>query len=1140
MQDITTKRTKVIDIFLIRLTDIYSFQITKISIGISAKKLQKCSGYSVELPGQFYDFFPTWRLKELTNLVLENSKLHHISCEENNYLIFHSEPDGCNINICCSRENVLKNNFLKGMLDNVSKRDYHLTHAGNQYLNFKQLQSRIEHNRNVLQTTRLTTLNMVRKLGCLNTTLELHKRFMLLIKENNIHKLHHIVKVALDNNRSIQYIISKMCDAIDGLYKCTHSQEDKDTAQLVMHYGGPALLTILHRALHLPSTSTIYRMRSKYRDIRTDLNVDFSLVVKENFTMDEIEELPMRGYMLKMDETFINANMRWNSKDNLAYGACYEHGRGMNMEINTMEDITKLKQLCDNGELHVPKSCQVTMISCNARKAKGHVVMVLPTCSKSDSTVQREMIESISQGFVDEHGVPLLNWATDGDGTRRIIFNGLSKHHLNPSSPIYPIISKCYLLDQTAGQHEETTDFDAKHLVKRIKYHITGENFRIGDTSFSQADVRAILEAATIRPSQKSVDQIINHGDKQNVAVATELLLLFVNVCSNEQLITGLGVKFGFCITELQLLSLVFDGVLTQYCYVIDDIGEQIKKISSASHALFTLYKLTDKKILTHQLYHDLQSSFQDKIFTAAKWKVYYPNYPCYFVLMGTDVLERFFGNLRARFMNSSMDALEFINALRSISIANDILTERPELVRKSKHNMKRLALDYSSITSWNAEKMVLKDVDVVACWNVGRVRVEVILLESKYSDFDFKKEVDAKLTMLHPVKEGKDVGVRMDCSFEADEPGITDLCAGSRLLINNVEGVTEQTTQSDSQENVDTNINGDETLADRISEKHDPQLEINGTLVYKATAMKGTFGTNQLSLDRLRRVQGLSKNPSPSETMSEIISELTDVIRPGDPILIQENPVSRIGIIRQIFIQEQRVYKIKTTDLQAADILFVPLTVKDSEDGKFYVFDTKVAGRNLEKCSGKLTFPISPDPVQQGDKVLYVMEKSFLHDVGLSITSKVNESEPQGSIELTKDSIINCKICRKKLKLLSMREHVGRHILNNSLGRDQTVDICGFCGMDCKSTLVKTSTSGTSTFFRIQSACPYIYVTKNHKNRSVRNKCTNTVLRCSFCEAELWKYNMKLHFHMNHSEIALPTQYGICQDEVKSLKSNS
>ena len=88
----------------------------------------------------------------------------------------------------------------------------------------------------------------------------MHKRFLLLIKDNNFHRLHELVKVALENRNFLSYIINKFVDVIDGIYNVNCTQNDKELDFLILQFGGPGLLDIVHRAINLPSVSTAYRM----------------------------------------------------------------------------------------------------------------------------------------------------------------------------------------------------------------------------------------------------------------------------------------------------------------------------------------------------------------------------------------------------------------------------------------------------------------------------------------------------------------------------------------------------------------------------------------------------------------------------------------------------------------------------------------------------------------------------------------------------------------------------------------------------------------------------------------------------------------------------------------------------------------
>ena len=89
------------------------------------------------------------------------------------------------------------------------------------------------------------------------------------------------------------------------------------------------------------------------------------------------------------------------------------------------------------------------------------------------------------------------------------------------------------------------------------------------------------------------------------------------------------------------MMRLIINGMLCLYAFFKDSIEDQLK-VSAAAHMLFALHREYNGKLFPNQLYHDLQSNF---FFCAAKYKIRHPDEPLYSILLGTDILERLFGN---------------------------------------------------------------------------------------------------------------------------------------------------------------------------------------------------------------------------------------------------------------------------------------------------------------------------------------------------------------------------------------------------------------------------------------------------------------------------------------------------------------
>lgn len=592
-----------------------------------------CSGFTIPSVNGIYSSFPFQILKDTPEIIFENGSFHDEKCCSNNYQLFNANP----VNECCSNLNY--STSLNKISQRMANNEIHLSHYPNKFLSFDQLNSRIHNLQGKINAQKLVNVNQLRKNKRLINSMELHQRFLMLINENSIPKLHELVKVALKSKRSMSYIINQVVNAIDGVYNARSSQCDKDLAFLILQFGGPGLLDICHRALNLPSTSTAYQLLKKSKAIISSINTplkDFSV----NIDVD-MNKQPRYGFMLKIDETYVDPRVKWNPSDNCIYGVCYEHGRDTNMEFTSYEKISQIASDVRNNKMHVPKESMVIAIGSNSSvSSKAQLVCALPTCSKKEIDFQANLLNSLSSEFYIRYNTPILNWSTDGDPARRQLFNALMSHDLQPSSSIYEIISKLKLIDTKVGFHEETVNFDAKHMIKRIRtYAIKG--FSMGTTYISKNDVEKLLQTSTTFDSKHSIKELLNPKDKQNVPLATEFVLEFIKAVSDKNTVKSINFRFTSIYEELELLKYVMEGLLSLYCYVYLDVSSQLQMISKSLHVLLIL-KRVFPNFIPNQLYHDIQSTFEDSFYCAAKWKVHCPDLPLYLMLLSNDVLETF------------------------------------------------------------------------------------------------------------------------------------------------------------------------------------------------------------------------------------------------------------------------------------------------------------------------------------------------------------------------------------------------------------------------------------------------------------------------------------------------------------------
>ena len=128
----------------------------------------------------------------------------------------------------------------------------------------------------------------------------------------------------------------------------------------------------------------------------------------------------------------------------------------------------------------------------------------------------------------------------------------------------------------------------------------------------------------------------------------------------------------------------------------------------------------------------------------------------------------------------------------------------------------------------------------------------------------------------------------------------------------------------------------------------------------------------------------------------------------------------------------------------------------------------------------------------------------------------------------------VECKICKKKVDMIKMRQHIGAHFV-----KGEVQNMCGFCGLtSCDINIACGSGRGKTASEIPTSTCEYYekFSIKSAAKVSKTSPCTNRPVGCPLCKPKrtLWSYNMYKHYEDNHSDY--PRQNWIITDEEKGL----
>ena len=243
----------------------------------------------------------------------------------------------------------------------------------NCFLNYKQLSMKCNTHHQEMRKSRLEILSLQCKLNKLGKTLDMHQRFLLNISNNDIPRLKELVSVALRNKHSVSYIVSKVVDAIDGVYLARPSQDDKDLTYLILQFGGPALLDICHRANAFPSSSTAYRMAKEQRDIDCSIDNTAKQCLQKNTSQNRDNS----------SRPYVNPHLSYDGKTDEIKGLCYQHG-SCYKSFSSYEEAEILSEAVKNSTVHVPKECLVISGCAMNKTSPSDIMLAWPTCDKKD------------------------------------------------------------------------------------------------------------------------------------------------------------------------------------------------------------------------------------------------------------------------------------------------------------------------------------------------------------------------------------------------------------------------------------------------------------------------------------------------------------------------------------------------------------------------------------------------------------------------------------------------------------------------------------------------------------------------------------------------------------------------------------
>jgi hypothetical protein len=180
-------------------------------------------------------------------------------------------------------------------------------------------------------TLRLGKLNVARALASISATIEDWKQLYLALASGKVRNCECLLRVAVNHGRGVRGVLQMYTDAVVKHYKPQNTDEESVLVGIVLwRLGGARVVNFAHRALNLPSLSTLRRYSTMQPIIASYRFPSVSEVehnlpsVLSDSLLDTLRKLSANPIhlILMIDKIAVEKHLRWDSKTNKILGIC--------------------------------------------------------------------------------------------------------------------------------------------------------------------------------------------------------------------------------------------------------------------------------------------------------------------------------------------------------------------------------------------------------------------------------------------------------------------------------------------------------------------------------------------------------------------------------------------------------------------------------------------------------------------------------------------------------------------------------------------------------------------------------------------------------------------------------------------------
>ncbi|KAH9836766.1 uncharacterized protein C8Q71DRAFT_682204, partial [Rhodofomes roseus] len=472
-----------------------------------------------------------------------------------------------------------------------------------------------------------------------------YERFKGLIASGDVEGADRVVRVAINNHRSVSEICNRMVRATLGLYNVkSFTRKHYDLMRLTGALGGPKLQFAVADALQLPAISTT-RTHSLVLLIEACIGfpilaeflhnlgaLDSAGVLWESRSSESqtVSRQRRRGFQIMVDELALEERPRYDGRRDAVLGMARETAHEVDLGVLTLENLEAAADALEDGSLAVAK--EATMMGLAAFGYDDYTafpIMISGTNKTERDVKQAEWIHlaidawesgkpAESEQTYEERYGELWCVGSDGDATRRrALHRVLMAERLSPNTmgALYRLLSSLHRMNMQCGSKGRTMTIDYKHKFKNFATLLRGTaGVLVADYHVTPVLLRQKL-TAVLGYKDSKLTSLFDHKDHQNVPVAVALL----------QSLKSLAKADNFA-QEVENRPLVLLGTFAGYLvepFITPtlSLSEQLTMLSAAAHLLCLLYRRNRTSFCPGQWYYDVQTFIKNIFWTTAKMK---------------------------------------------------------------------------------------------------------------------------------------------------------------------------------------------------------------------------------------------------------------------------------------------------------------------------------------------------------------------------------------------------------------------------------------------------------------------------------------------------------------------------------------